>query len=92
MSVVNFEKISNNKLMKILASQRNLDYWADDCGKCEYLKVLHKELHQVAACTQEQEVPNILNKNWAEYRKMFKPILMTLKKQNKEFSSTVLKE
>ena len=46
---------------------------------CGYSKVLHKELHRKAACTQEQELPNILNKNWTEYKKRVKPIIKTLK-------------
>lgn len=28
--------------------------------------MLHKELHREAASTKEQEVPNILNKNWSD--------------------------
>ena len=40
---------------------------------------MHKELHRASACQQEQEAPNILIKNWAEYRKRIKPILSELK-------------
>ena len=63
MPIVNHENMSNDELKTRLASQINLDDWADDC-KFGYLRVLHKELHKEAAFTQEQEVPNILNKNW----------------------------
>ena len=62
-----------------LSSQINIDDWVDDCAKCGYPRVLHKELHRTAACTKEQEVPNILSKNWTEYRKRVKPILKELK-------------
>ena len=41
--------------------------------------MLHKELHHEAACTKEQELPNILRENWKEYRKRIKPILKILK-------------
>ena len=58
----------------------NLENLADECNRCGYLKVLHKELHREAAGTQEQELPNILNKNWSEYRNRVKPLMKTLKK------------
>ena len=75
MSIVNLENLSHDKLKKRLVSQINLNDWADECAKCGYPKLLHKELHRASACTQEQEVPNILIKNWAEYRKRIKPFL-----------------
>ena len=81
MSVVNLENISNDELKKRLASQVNLDDWGDECSKCGYPRVLHKELHREAACTKEQELPNILKENWKEYRKRVKPILKSLKEE-----------
>ena len=53
--------------------------WTDECGKCGYPRLLHKELHSEAACTKEQELPNILKENWKKYRKRFKLILKILK-------------
>ena len=69
MSIVNLENVLNDELKKRLASLTNLEDWADDCSKCGYPKVLHKELHREAACKKEQELSNILNENWREYRK-----------------------
>ena len=63
MSIVNPENLSHDELKKRLVSQINLDDWADECAKCGYLKLLHKELHRASACTKEQEAPNILIKN-----------------------------
>ena len=45
---------------------------------------MHKELHRASACTQEQEVPNILIKNWAEYRKRIKPLLREFNKAKRK--------
>ena len=81
MFIVNLKNLLNDNLKKRLVSQINLDDWADDCAKCGYPRLLHKELHRASACTQEQEVPNILNKNWAEYRKRIKPLLRELKEE-----------
>ena len=79
MSVVNLQNVSNDELKKILASLTNLEDWADDCSKCGYPRVLNMKLHRETACTREQELPNILNENWREYRKRVKPILKNLK-------------
>ena len=56
----------------------------NEYGKCGYPKVLHKELHREAACTKEQELPNILRENWKEYHKRVKPILKILKEEFKK--------
>ena len=42
-------------------------------------RVLHKELHCDALYTQEPELPNILNKNWLDFRKRVKPIVKAWK-------------
>ena len=84
MSIVNLENLSHDELKKRLVSQINLDDWADECAKCGYPKLLHKELHRASACQQEQEVPNILIKNWAEYRKRVKPLLRELKEAKRK--------
>ena len=68
MSVVKLENISNEELKKRIVSLINIEDWADECSKCPYPKVLHKELHRDALCTQEPELPNILNKNWSDYK------------------------
>ena len=93
MSILNLDNLSNEELKKRLASQVNLDDWADDCGKCGYPRLLHKELHRASACTQEQEVPNILNKNWTKNRKRIKPLLRELKEaSHKDAEQGVLLE
>ena len=74
----------NDELKKILASQVDIEDWTDECGKCGYPRLLYKELHQEAACTKEQELPNILKENWKEYRKRVKPILKILKEEFKK--------
>ena len=60
-------------------SLTNIEDWADECSKCGYPRVLHKELHHDASCTQEPELPNILNKNWSDFRKRVKPIVKAWK-------------
>ena len=55
--------LSDVELKKRLAFQINLDDWTDDWKKCGYRRLLHKELHRASLCTQEREVPNILDKN-----------------------------
>ena len=77
--MVELDSITNDDFKKRPISLINLYIWPDECSKCGHPKVLHKELHKTAACTQDQEVPNILSKNWTEYRKMVKLILKDLK-------------
>ena len=79
MVIVNLDNLSNKELKKRLESEINLDDWADDCGKCGYPRLLHKELQRASTFTQEHEVPNILNKNWQEYKKRIKPLLRYLR-------------
>ena len=45
MSIVNLENLLNDELKKRLASQINIEDWPDECSKCGYPRVLHKELH-----------------------------------------------
>ena len=59
----------------------DLEDWTDECGKCRYPRLLHREIHREAACTQKQELPNILKENWKEYKKRIKPILRVLKEE-----------
>ena len=61
MSVVDLSTITNNELKQRLAFQINLDDWPDKCGRCRHPKVLHKELHRTATCTQVQESPDELH-------------------------------
>ena len=63
--------------------RRLTEDWTDECGKCGYPRLIHKELHPEAACTKDAELPNILKKNWEEYRKRVKPILKILKEEFK---------
>ena len=73
MSVVELKNLSKDDLKKRLAQQIDIEDWTDKCGKCGYPKLLHKELHREAACTREQEVRNVLNKNCKEYTRRIKP-------------------
>ena len=75
MSIAELKNLSNDDLKKSLASQIDIEDWTDECGKCGYPRLLHKELHREAACTKEQDLPNILRENWKEYRKRIKSIL-----------------
>ena len=79
MSIVELKNLSNEDLKKRSASQIDLENWSDECRKCEYPRLLHKELHREAACTKEQELPNILMENWKVYRKRIKLIFKILK-------------
>ncbi len=45
MSIVNLENLSNEELKKRLASQINIEDWADECSKCRYPRELYRELH-----------------------------------------------
>ena len=66
-NVIDLKNLTNDNLKKRLASQIALEDWKDEFGKCGYPKLLHKDyvLHLDADCTQEKEVPNILElENW----------------------------
>ena len=90
MSVVTqLSSISNEELRKRIINLVNIEEWADECSKCGYPRLLHlDEKHRDASCTQEAEVPDILNKNWSEFRKQVKPIVKawkeTLRKEHEE--------
>ena len=85
-SIVTLENLSNDDLKKRLASQIALEDWTDECSKCGYPKLLHKDyvLHHDAACTREMEVPNILMENWKKFNKRVKPILKIMKEELKK--------
>ena len=84
MSIVELKNLSNDDLKKRLGSQIDIEDWIDEYGKWSYPRLLHKELHHEAACTKEQELPNILKENWKEYKKRIKPILKILKEDFKK--------
>ena len=85
-SVIELKNLTNDDLKKRLGSQIALEDWMDECGKCGYPKLLHKDyvLYRDAACTQEKEVPNILRENWREYHTRVKPVLKTMKEDFKK--------
>ena len=85
-TIVALENLTNDDLKKCLASQIALEDWTDECSKCGYPKLLHKDyaLHRDAACTREMEVPNILRDNWKEFNKRVKPILKIMKEEMKK--------
>ena len=85
-SIVDLKNLSNDDLKKRLASQIALEDWTDECSKCGYPKLLHKDyvLHRDATCTQEKEVPDILRENWKEYNTRMKPILKMMKEEYKK--------
>ena len=84
--IVPLDNLTNDDLKKCLASQIALEDWTDECSKCGYPKLLHKDyvLHRDAACTREMEVPNILRENWKEFNKRVKPILKIMKEEFKK--------
>ena len=67
LDVLELKNLSGEDLKKRLAEQVNLEDWTDEYGKCRYTRLLHRELHREVACTQKQELPNILKEK--EYRK-----------------------
>ena len=85
-NIVPLENLSNDDLKKFLASQIALEDWTDECSKCGYPRLLHKDyvLHRDAACTQGMEVPNTLWENWKEFYKRVKPILKMMKEEMKK--------
>ena len=67
----------------------------DECSKCGYPKLLHKDhvLHRDATCTRGKENPNILNENWKAYTQRVKPILRMIREDTrKEMEKEGLKE
>ena len=80
-TIVVLENLTNDDLKKRLASLIALEDWTDECSKCDYPKLLHKDyvLDCDAACTEEMEVLNILTENWKEFTKRVKQILKIMK-------------
>ena len=84
LDILELKNLSSEDLKKRLAKQVDLEDWTDECGKCGYPRLLHREFHREAACTKKQELPNILKDNLKEYRKRIKPILKILKEEFKK--------
>ena len=92
-NIVTLDNLLNDDLKKHLASQIALEDWMDECSKCGYPRLLHKDyvLHRDATCTQGMEVPNILRENWKAYTQRVKPILKIMKEETrKEMEQGVL--
>ena len=92
-NIVPLDNLSNDDLKKQLASQISLEDWTDECSKCGYIRLLHKDyvLHHDATCTRGMEVPNILRENWKAYTQRVKPILKMMKEEvKKEMEQGVL--
>ena len=81
MSVLELKNLSNDDLKKCLMEQINIEDWIDKCSKCGYPKLINKNLHRDATCTKDEEVSDVLNKNWEEHNKRIKPILKALKEE-----------
>ena len=64
--------------------QINIEDWTDKCSKCGYPKLIHKNLHRDATCTEKQESLDVLQKYQEEYTKRVKPILKVLKEYYKK--------
>ena len=79
--VTPIETLSNDDLKWWLAFQISLEDWTDECSKCGYPKLLHKDhvLHRDAACTRGAEVHNILKENWKAYNQRVKPLVRALR-------------
>ena len=91
-NIVALDNLSNYDLKKRLTSQIALEDWMDECSKCGYPRLLHKNyvLHRNATCTWGKEVPNILREKWKEYKRV-KPIFKMMKEEmNKEMEQGVL--
>ena len=92
-NIVALDNLLNDDLKKRLASQIALEDWTDECSKCGYPKLLHKDhvLHRDATCTRGMEVPNILKENWKAYTQRVKPILKMIREDTrKEMEQGVL--
>ena len=85
-NIVTLDKLLNDNLRKHLALQIALEDWMDECSKCGYPRLLHKDyvLHRDATCTWGMEVPNILRENWKAYTQRVKPILKMMKEEMKK--------
>ena len=85
-NIVTLDNLSNDDLRKCLASQIAPEDWMDECSKCGYPRLLHKDyvLHRDATCTQGIEVPYILRENWKAYTQRVKPILKMMKEETKK--------
>ena len=79
--VTPIDTLLNDDLKWRLDSQISLEDWTDECSKCGYPKLLHKDhvLHRDAACNRGAEVPNILKKNWKVYTQRVKPLIRMLR-------------
>ena len=86
MSILKLDDLENGDLHKRLLTQINLEDWPDECTKCGQPKLLHRELHRVATCVENREVPEVLNRIWMEYKKRIKPILSKIKEIAKKDS------
>ena len=66
-----------------MVSQISLEDWTDECSKCGYPKLLHKDhvLHRDATSTRGAEVPNILKENWKDYTQRVKPIVRMMREE-----------
>ena len=84
--IVPLDNLPNDDLRKRLASQIALVDWMDECSKCGYPRLLHKDyvLHRDATCTRGMEVPNILRENWKAYTKRVRPILKMMQEESKK--------
>ena len=47
--VLELKNLSSQDLKKGLSEQVDLDNWTDECGKCRYPHLLHRESHREAA-------------------------------------------
>ena len=85
-NIVQLENLSNENLRKWLASQIALVDWMDECSKCGYPRLLHKDyvLHRDATCTRGMEVSNILRESWKAYIQRVKPILKIMQEESKK--------
>ena len=79
MSLIDLKTLTNDDLKKRLTEHINVEDWTDNFSKYGYPKLIHKNLHRDATCTEKQEAPDALIKYWDEYTKRIKPILKALK-------------
>ena len=85
--------LTNDDLKKHLSEQINIEDWTDRCNKCGHPKLIHKNLHRDATCTEKQAAPDDLNKYWEEYTKRIKPVLKIIKEDlRKDMHDRILRK
>ena len=93
MSLIDLKALNNDDLKKRLTKQIKVENWTDKYSKYGYPKLIHKNLHRDATCTEKQETREALIKYQDEFTKRVKPALKALKEdQKKDMQEGILLE